>query len=113
MLLLLFHQVYDAAVRGLRPIEGPLPVKFPLPDPSDPFSLKPGSLEFHLSDSKAPVSAKTPSVSAAIAGARATATQFSKRDESSMSNSKHSKHAQRYTETSYGKEDRRSQDSEK
>ncbi|KAG6513736.1 hypothetical protein ZIOFF_024072 [Zingiber officinale] len=79
-------KIYDAAVRGLRPIQGPLPVKFPLPDPRDPFSLKPGSLALHFSNNKAPASVKTPSVSAAIAGARAAATQFSKRDQSNLSN---------------------------
>lgn len=47
MHIIFSHQVYDAAERGLRPIQGPLTVKFPLPDPSDPFSLKPGSLAFH------------------------------------------------------------------
>ncbi|XP_042381991.1 circumsporozoite protein-like [Zingiber officinale] len=83
-------KIYDAAVRGLRPIQGPLPVKFPLPDPRDPFSLKPGSLALHFSNNKAPASVKTPSVSAAIAGARAAATQFSKRDQSNLSNSNHS-----------------------
>jgi hypothetical protein len=71
------RRIYDGAVRGLTPVQGPLPVKFPLPDPRDRSSLKPGSLTFD-----APKSAlqKSPSVTAAIAGARAAATQFSKKD---------------------------------
>lgn len=75
------------AVRGLITIQGPLPIKFPLPDPQDPFSLRPGSLALHFSSSKAPEVAKTPNVSAAIAAARAAATQFSREDQIAMSNS--------------------------
>ncbi|KQK11960.1 nuclear pore complex protein NUP98B isoform X2 [Brachypodium distachyon] len=71
------RRIYEGAVRGLSPVQGPLPVKFPLPDPRNQFSLKPGSLTFDSSKS-APV--KTPSVSAAIAGARAAATQYSRKD---------------------------------
>lgn len=37
-------QIFEAAVRGLRPVDPPQPIKFPLPDPHDQFSLKPGSL---------------------------------------------------------------------
>ncbi|XP_042516650.1 uncharacterized protein LOC122090937 [Macadamia integrifolia] len=70
-------KIYEAAVRGLRSVDGPLPVKFPLPDPRDPFSLKPGSLTASFVGSKATVD-KTPNLTAAIAGARAAATQFSK-----------------------------------
>lgn len=70
-------QIYDGAVRGLTPVQGPLPIKFPLPDPRDRFSLKPGSLAFDASKSEVQ---KSTSVTAAIAGARAAATQFSKRD---------------------------------
>ncbi|CAD6335201.1 unnamed protein product [Miscanthus lutarioriparius] len=71
------RRIYDGAVRGLSPVQGPLPVKFPLPDPRDPFSLKPGSLTFAASKSTLQKSA---CVTAAIAGARAAATQFSKKD---------------------------------
>ncbi|WOL09880.1 hypothetical protein Cni_G18633 [Canna indica] len=81
------RRIHDAAVRGLCPIQGPLPVKFPLPNPKDPFSLKPGSIALHFSRPKASVMEKTPSVSAAIAGARAAATQFSKMDPGTMSDS--------------------------
>ncbi|GJN40402.1 hypothetical protein PR202_gb29609 [Eleusine coracana subsp. coracana] len=42
------RRIYDGAVRGLTPVQGPQPVTFPLPDPRDPFSLKPGSLTFDL-----------------------------------------------------------------
>ncbi|KAL6909609.1 hypothetical protein ACP4OV_001890 [Aristida adscensionis] len=74
------RRVYDGAIRGLSPVKGPLPVKFPLPNPRDLFSLKPGSL---TSGSSKPALENTPSVSAAIAGARAAATQFSRKDHSS------------------------------
>ncbi|KAG2544349.1 hypothetical protein PVAP13_9KG024400 [Panicum virgatum] len=79
------RRIYDGAVRGLTPIQGPLPVKFPLPDPRDGFSLKPGSLTFI----DAPKSAlqKSPSVTAAIAGARAAATQFSNKDHNAAATS--------------------------
>lgn len=73
------RKVYDAAVRGLTPVEGPLPVKFPLPNPRDPFSLKPGSLSEQFAESKTSPVEKSSSLQAAIAGARAAATQFSKK----------------------------------
>ncbi|KAM0924505.1 hypothetical protein ACQ4PT_004840 [Festuca glaucescens] len=69
-------KIYEGAVRGLSSVQGPLPVKFPLPDPRNPFSLKPGSLNFESSKSTL---VKTPSVSAAIAGARAAANQYSRK----------------------------------
>lgn len=72
-------QIYEAAVRGLTAIKGPLPVKFPLPDPLNSLSLKPGSLQ--LSNKASPVE-KSESLSAAVAAARAAATQFSRKDES-------------------------------
>ncbi|KAH7690375.1 PUA-like protein, partial [Dioscorea alata] len=74
-------RIYDAAIRGLRPVKGPLPVKFPLPDPSNPFSLKPGSLSSYKTSSKSSEPGHSSSVSAAIAGAKAAATQFSKKDQ--------------------------------
>lgn len=73
-------KIYEAAARGLCPVKAPLPVKFPLPNPRDPFSLKPGSLASNLNGSKASKTEKPPSLSAAIAGARAAATQFSKKN---------------------------------
>ncbi|KAI5017349.1 hypothetical protein ZWY2020_042237 [Hordeum vulgare] len=45
------RRVYEGAARGLSHVQGPLPVKFPLPDPRNPLSLKPGSLNFDSSKS--------------------------------------------------------------
>lgn len=56
-------------------------MKFPLPNPRDPFSLKPGSISVQFPKSKASDIEKSSSLSAAIAGARAAATQFTKKDE--------------------------------
>ncbi|XP_030534822.1 uncharacterized protein LOC115743940 isoform X1 [Rhodamnia argentea] len=78
-------KIYEAAARGLIKVESPLPVKFPLPNPRDHFSLKPGSLLLHASESKQSVPGKSSSLSAAIAGARAAATQFSKNQNHSTS----------------------------
>lgn len=78
---MLLLQIYDAAVRGLSAVESPFPVRFPLPDPRDLFSLKPGSLALHNPESKAVELDKSSSLNAAIAGARAAATQFSKKDQ--------------------------------
>ncbi|KAL6344238.1 hypothetical protein AAG906_035463 [Vitis piasezkii] len=61
-------QIYEAAVRGLRPVQAPLPVKFLLPEPQDPLF-------------ETGITYKKPEgLLAAIAGARAAATQFSKND---------------------------------
>ncbi|KAK4586096.1 hypothetical protein RGQ29_023324 [Quercus rubra] len=38
------RKIYEAAVRGLCPVEASLTVNFPLPDSEYPFSLMPGSL---------------------------------------------------------------------
>ncbi|KAH9324168.1 hypothetical protein KI387_004346, partial [Taxus chinensis] len=70
-------KIFGSAVRGLRPVQSPLPVKFALPDPSNAFSLKPGALT-HISSSAENL-VKTPGLDAAIAGARAAATQFTKK----------------------------------
>jgi len=69
------RKIFESAVRGLRPVQSPLPVKFPLPDPSDPFSLRPGALAPYLGSS-IENQAKPPSLDAAIAGARAAAARF-------------------------------------
>ncbi|KAL5798609.1 hypothetical protein ACOSQ2_003429 [Xanthoceras sorbifolium] len=74
-------KLYESAVRGLTPVKGPLPVKFPLPDARDPFSLKPGSISVHFSKDKSPTVEKSSNLSAAIAGARAAATQFNKKNQ--------------------------------
>ncbi|RVW86776.1 hypothetical protein CK203_042783 [Vitis vinifera] len=71
---------YVTTVRGLRPVQAPLPVKFLLPEPQDPLSLKPGSLVSCFDGSKAAEDKKPEGLLAAIAGARAAATQFSKND---------------------------------
>ncbi|KAJ4773436.1 RNA-binding ASCH domain protein isoform 1 [Rhynchospora pubera] len=68
-------RIFEPAVRGLTPVQGPLPVKFPLPDPSDRFSLRPGSLSITPSNNAV---VRSDRVNAAIAGARAAATQFSR-----------------------------------
>ncbi|KAK3418332.1 hypothetical protein EUGRSUZ_H04286 [Eucalyptus grandis] len=44
--------IYEAAARGLAQVESPLPMKFPLPNPRDLFSWKPGSILLHVSESK-------------------------------------------------------------
>ncbi|KAG8373164.1 hypothetical protein BUALT_Bualt12G0142600 [Buddleja alternifolia] len=73
------RKVYEAAFRGLSSVKAPFPVRFPLPDPRDPFSLKPGSLASSSNCSNASrEEEKSPTLVAAIAGARAAATQFSK-----------------------------------
>jgi len=74
------NKIYEAAIRGLVSVEGPLLVKFPLPNPRDPFSLKPGSISEHP-ESKACEVEKSSNLSAAIAGARAAATQYTKKNE--------------------------------
>ncbi|PON54541.1 Ribosome biogenesis factor NIP7-like [Trema orientale] len=74
-------KIYEAAVRGLTPVECLLPVKFPIPDPRDRFSLKPGSVAVYFPKSKGSEVQKSSNLDAAIAGARAAATQFSKKDQ--------------------------------
>lgn len=71
-------RVLEGALRGLCPVEAPLTVKFPLPDPRNPFSLKPGSLVNRVNKSKTD-EGSSPTLKAAIDGARAAATQFSKK----------------------------------
>ncbi|XP_065866703.1 uncharacterized protein [Euphorbia lathyris] len=79
------RKIHEAAVRGLTPVKGPMPVRFPLPNPCDPFSLKPGSIS-KTSPHKSSQVEKSSSLSAAIAGARAAATQFSKNDQNRLTN---------------------------
>ncbi|CAK7341105.1 unnamed protein product [Dovyalis caffra] len=79
-------KIYEAAVRGLVPVKGPMPVKFPFPNPRDPFSLKPGSISALFSENEASGVVKSESLSAAIAGARAAATQFNKKDQNLLTN---------------------------
>ncbi|XP_020237597.1 uncharacterized protein LOC109816854 isoform X1 [Cajanus cajan] len=79
------RKIYEAAVRGLSPVNCPLPVKFPLPDPRDPLSLKPCSISALRPNLKGTEVDKSSTISLAIAGARAAATQFSKKDQNSPS----------------------------
>lgn len=77
------RKIYEAATRGISPVPSPLPVKFPLPDPRDPFSLKPGSLASSPnSSSTSELNSRSENLVAAIAGARAAATQFSQKGNS-------------------------------
>ncbi|KAF7805238.1 Activating signal cointegrator 1 [Senna tora] len=79
-------KIFEAAVRGLSPVASPFPVKFPLPDPRDPFSLQPGCISVLSPNMKASSEmGRSSSLSLAIAGAKAAATQFSKRDPSARS----------------------------
>ncbi|XP_062084419.1 uncharacterized protein LOC133790695 [Humulus lupulus] len=77
-------KIYEAAMRGLTPVECPFPVKFPIPDPRDRFSLKPGSIAVHYPRSKGAEVLKSSNLDAAIAGARAAATQFTKKNQTSQ-----------------------------
>ncbi|KAI5398228.1 hypothetical protein KIW84_063859, partial [Lathyrus oleraceus] len=79
------RKIYEGAVRGLVPVDSPMPVKFPLPDPSNQFSLKPGRVSALTHDLKATEVDKSSTLSLAIAGARAAAVQFAKKDYNSQS----------------------------
>lgn len=72
-------KIAEAAVRCLLPVESPSSIKFPLPNPHDSYSLRPGSLHLNTSEVKEPEVEKSPSLTTAIAGAVAAATQFSKK----------------------------------
>ncbi|CAN1246998.1 Activating signal cointegrator 1 [Linum grandiflorum] len=76
------RKMYESAVRGLVPIEGPMPVKFPLPNPTNPFSLRPGSIGCSRSEVE-----RSSRLIAAIDSARAAATQYTKKDHNQASNS--------------------------
>lgn len=74
-------------MRGLVPVTGPLPVTFPLPNPGDLFSLKPGSITLGSMNSKPAAVGASSDLSTAIAGARAAASQFSKNAPTRIQNS--------------------------
>ncbi|KAL1219351.1 hypothetical protein V5N11_007880 [Cardamine amara subsp. amara] len=76
------NKIYVGAARGLMPPQNSFMVKFPLPDPKDPFSLKPGSVPFTVQEKKSLEIEQVTSLTAAIAGAKAAATQFSKKGQS-------------------------------
>ncbi|VVB04947.1 unnamed protein product [Arabis nemorensis] len=81
------NKIHVAAARGLTPSQNPFAVKFPLPDPKDPVSLNPGSISCTTQEKKNLETEQVTSLTAAIAGARAAATQFSKKGESPQTNS--------------------------
>lgn len=74
-------RIFEAAVRGLTRVKCILPVKFQLPDPRDPFSLEPGSVSSCSPKTKGSGSEveKSSKLNAVIAGARAAATQFTRK----------------------------------
>lgn len=74
------RKIIEAAVSGLLPLESPCLIKFPLPNPADYNSLRPGSLLLDKSENNVLGAERPPSLIAAIDGARAAATQFSKKD---------------------------------
>ncbi|KAL5701941.1 hypothetical protein ACHQM5_027221 [Ranunculus cassubicifolius] len=86
-------KIYETAIRGLCNVEVPGPVSFPLPDPRDLLSLKPGSLLPNSNGSKSSDIENPPNLAAAIAGARAAATQFSRKETTHQTNLGQGKHA--------------------
>lgn len=66
-------EISDADVASLVQVETPFPVEFPLPNPGDPFSLKPGSLSPRLLGPKVE---KSPELRAVIDATSRAATQF-------------------------------------
>ncbi|KAH7836814.1 hypothetical protein Vadar_005998 [Vaccinium darrowii] len=80
------RKIYEVAIRDLVPVDSSLLVKFSLPNPKDPFSLKPGSVSACFPKSKASEVEKSSSLSAAIAAAIAASTQYSKKVQISENN---------------------------
>lgn len=76
------NKIHAAAARGLTRSQTPFAVKFPLPDPTCTFSLKPGSVSSTTQEKKRFKTEELTSLTAAIEGARAAATQFSKKGQS-------------------------------
>ncbi|ESQ47426.1 hypothetical protein EUTSA_v10027851mg [Eutrema salsugineum] len=76
------NKIYAGAARGLTPCQNQFVVKFPLPDPKDPFSLKPGSISYSTQEKKPVEIDQLTSLTAAITGARAAAKQFSNKGQS-------------------------------
>lgn len=75
------NKIHAAAARCLTRSQTPFAVKFPLPDPTCTFSLKPGSVSSTTQVKKRLNTEQLHSLTAAIAGARAAATQFSNKGE--------------------------------
>uniref|UniRef100_A0A803N5R7 Uncharacterized protein n=1 Tax=Chenopodium quinoa TaxID=63459 RepID=A0A803N5R7_CHEQI len=59
-------KVAEAAVISLLPVESPYSIKFPLPNPANLYSLRPGSLPKDLSENNVLGAAMSPSLIAAI-----------------------------------------------
>ncbi|CAA7390779.1 unnamed protein product [Spirodela intermedia] len=76
------RKIFEAAVRGLRPVNPPQPIKFPRPDPHDQFSSKPGSIIADRHRITGPPVGKTATPNAAVGGMQVAATQMSKRNQS-------------------------------
>ncbi|CAN1233345.1 Activating signal cointegrator 1 [Linum perenne] len=74
-------KIFESALRGLVPVKGPMPVKFPLPNPQDRFSLSPGSISSQTRARNPSEVEKSSSLIAAINSARAAATQFNAKDQ--------------------------------
>ncbi|CAN1176761.1 Activating signal cointegrator 1 [Linum perenne] len=74
-------KIFESALRGLVPVKGPMPVKFPLPNPQDRFSLCPGSISSQTRARNPSEVEKSSSLIAAINSARAAATQFNAKDQ--------------------------------
>ncbi|CAN1765955.1 Activating signal cointegrator 1 [Linum perenne] len=81
------RKIYESAIRGLVPVECPMPVRFPLPNPSDPFSLRPGSIGSRSPTTVRSKVVKSSSLIAAIDSARAAATQYTMKSQNHASNS--------------------------
>ncbi|KAL2942634.1 Activating signal cointegrator 1, partial [Bienertia sinuspersici] len=73
------RKIIEAAVSGLLPVESPCSMKFPLPCTENHNSLGPGSLHLDKSENEALGAEKPSNLIAAIIGAQAAATQFSKK----------------------------------
>ncbi|KAK6911334.1 ASCH domain [Dillenia turbinata] len=86
-------KMVEAALWGLVLVQSPQAVKFPLPDLHDPFSLKPGSISIKYPEQKASKLELSPSLMAAIAGATAAATQFSKKNQTPQATQTSTKNA--------------------
>lgn len=81
----------------LIPVDSSLLVKFRLPNPQDPFSLKPGSISACFPKSKASEIEKSSSLSAAIAAASAAATQYTKKGQNLENNAFNSRNTRNFT----------------
>ncbi|XP_058200103.1 uncharacterized protein LOC131315061 [Rhododendron vialii] len=91
------RKIYEAAMGDLIPVDSSLLVKFRLPNPQDPFSLKPGSISACFPKSKASEIEKSSSLSAAIAAASAAATQYSKKGQNLENNAFNSRNTRNFT----------------